>query len=128
MADIAVVGLDIGKRLFHLIGMDQAGRVVLRRRCSRSQLFAFFERLPSALVGMEACASAHFLGRTIRDLGHDARLIPAQFVKPFLVVPAPRGPALRRAVLAERRAGTALGDLKLPSDVLDADAASRGAQ
>lgn len=84
MADIAVVGLDIGKRLFHVIGMDQTGRVVLRRRCSRSQLFAFFERLSPALVGMEACASAHFLGRTIRDLGHDARLIPAPFVKPFL--------------------------------------------
>jgi transposase len=84
MADIAVVGLDIGKRLFHLVGMDRAGRVVLRRRCSRSQLFAFFERLPPALVGMEACASAHFLGRTIRGFGHDARLIPAQFVKPFL--------------------------------------------
>ena len=84
MAGIAVVGLDIGKRLFHVIGMDQTGRVVLRRRCSRSQLFALFERLPPALVGMEACASAHFLGRTIRDLGHDARLIPAQFVKPFL--------------------------------------------
>jgi transposase len=84
MPDIAVVGLDIGKRLFHIIGMDQAGRVVLRRRCSRSQLFAFFERLPPALVGMEACASAHFLGRTIRDLGHEARLIPAQFVKPFV--------------------------------------------
>ena len=84
MADIAVVGLDIGKRLFHLVGMDRAGRVVLRRRCSRSQLFAFFERLPPALVGMEACASAHFVGRTIRELGHDARLIPAQFVKPFL--------------------------------------------
>ena len=84
MAEIAVVGLDIGKRLFHLVGMDQVGRVVLRRRCSRSQVFALFERLPPALVGMEACASAHFLGRTIRDLGHDARLIPAQFVKPFL--------------------------------------------
>jgi transposase len=84
MADIAVVGLDIGKRLFHLVGMDQAGRVVLRRRCSRAQLFAFFERLPPALVGMEACASAHFAGRTIRTLGHDARLIPAQFVKPFV--------------------------------------------
>ena len=74
MADIAVVGLDIGKRLFHLVGMDQAGRVVLRRRCSRSHLFALVERLPPAVVGMEACASAHFLGRTIRDLGHDARL------------------------------------------------------
>ena len=84
MADIAVVGVNIGKRLFHVIDMDQAGHVVLRRRCSRSQLFAFFERLPPALVGMEACARAHFLGRTIRDLGHDARLIPAQFVKPFL--------------------------------------------
>lgn len=84
MAEIAIVGLDIGKRLFHVVGMDQAGRVILRRRCSRSQVFALFERLPPALVGMEACASAHFLGRTIRDLGHDARLIPAQFVKPFL--------------------------------------------
>jgi transposase len=84
MAEIAVVGLDIGKRLFHVVGMDQAGRVVLRRRCSRSQVFALFERLPPALVGMEACASAHSLGRTIRDLGHDARLIPAQFAKPFL--------------------------------------------
>ena len=73
MADIAVVGLDTGKRLFHLVGMDQTGRVVLRRRCSRSQLFAFFERLPPALVGMEACAGAHFLGRTVRGLGH-ARL------------------------------------------------------
>ena len=84
MADIAVVGLDIGKRLFHRVGMDQAGRVVLRRRCSRAQLCASFERLPPALVGMGACAGAHFLGRTVRDLGHDARLIPAQFVKPFL--------------------------------------------
>jgi transposase len=84
MAEIAVVGLDIGKRRFHVVGMDQAGRVVLRRRCSRSQVFALFERLPPALVGMEACASAHSLGRTTRDLGHDARLIPAQFAKPFL--------------------------------------------
>src|SRR3712207_3550034 len=84
MADIAVGGVDIGKRLFHVIGMDQAGHVVLRRRCSRSQLFALHDALPISLVGMEACASAHFLGRTIRDLGHDARLIPAQFVKPFL--------------------------------------------
>ena len=49
MAEIAVVGLDIGKRLFHLVGMDRAGRVVLRRRCSRSQVFALFERLPPAL-------------------------------------------------------------------------------
>ena len=128
MAEIAVVGLDIGKRLFHLVGMDRAGRVVLRRRCSRSQLFAFFERLPPALVGMEACAGAHFIGRTIRDLGHDARLIPARFVKPFLVVPAPRELAPRRAVLAEGRTGAALGDLQLVANVPDAGAATGGAR
>ncbi len=82
LAGIAVVGLGIGKRLFPVVGRDRAGRVVPRRRCSRSQLFAFFARSPPALVGTEACASAPFLGRTIRDLGHDARLIPARLVKP----------------------------------------------
>ena len=84
MPEIAVVGVDIAKRVFHVVGMDLSGKVVLRRRCSRSQLFTLFEKLPRALVGMEACASAHFIGRTICALGHDARLIPAQFVKPFL--------------------------------------------
>jgi len=84
MQDVAVVGLDLAKRFFHVVGMDGRGKVVLRRRCTRSQLFGLFEKLPKVRVGMEACGSAHFFGRRLSELGHDARLIPAQFVKPFL--------------------------------------------
>ena len=84
MQDVAVVGLDLAKRFFHVVGMDDRGKVVLRRRCTRSQLFGLFEKLPKVRVGMEACGSAHFFGRRLSELGHDARLIPAQFVKPFL--------------------------------------------
>jgi transposase len=84
MEDISVVGVDLAKRVFHLVCMDGSGHIVLRRRCSRAQLFALFRRLPPALVGMEACGAAHYFGRTLREMGHDARLMPAQYVKPFL--------------------------------------------
>ncbi|MEM8956289.1 MAG: IS110 family transposase, partial [Pseudomonadota bacterium] len=64
--------------------MDEAGEVVKRRKCTRPQLFAFFRNPEPMLVGMEACISAHFIARTLVELGHDARLMPAQFVKPYL--------------------------------------------
>jgi transposase len=83
MTDIRTVGIDLGKNVFHLICMDAEGRVVKRRRCTRPQLFAFFRGLEPALVGMEACASAHYVGRTLSEMGHDARLMPAQYVKPY---------------------------------------------
>ncbi|MEO0622272.1 MAG: IS110 family transposase [Pseudomonadota bacterium] len=84
MNEIRVVGIDLGKNVFHLICMDGDGQIVKRRRCSRPQLFAFFRNRPSCLVGMEACASAHFIGRTLAEVGHEARLMPAQYVKPYV--------------------------------------------
>jgi len=84
MNDISTVGIDLGKNVFHLVCMDEAGQIVKRRKCSRPQLFAFFRGLEPILVGMEACASAHFIARTLVEMGHDARLMPAQFVKPYL--------------------------------------------
>lgn len=83
MTGIRVVGIDLGKNVFHLVCMDKDGGVVKRRRCTRPQLFAFFRALPPALVGMEACSSAHFIGRSLSEIGHDARLMPAQYVKPY---------------------------------------------
>lgn len=84
MNDIRTVGIDLGKNVFHLVCMNEAGEIVKRRKCTRPQLFAFFRNLEPSLVGMEACASAHFIARTLVELGHDARLMPAQFVKPYL--------------------------------------------
>lgn len=78
------VGLDLGKSTFHAVATDEGGAVVLRKRLSRSQLLEFFRRLPPALVGMEACCGAHWLARELVRIGHDARLIPAQYVRPYV--------------------------------------------
>jgi transposase len=79
-----VVGIDLGKTVFHLVGLDSTGRVVIRKRCSRAQLLAFTANLEVKLIGMEACSGAHFLGRALREQGHDVRLMPAQYVKPYV--------------------------------------------
>ncbi|MFC4173416.1 IS110 family transposase [Microvirga sp. GCM10011540] len=81
---IATIGIDLGKTTFHLIGMDARGRIVLRRKVSRGQLQSCLANLPACLIGMEACAGAHHVGRQLGALGHDVRLLPAQYVKPFL--------------------------------------------
>ena len=77
------IGLDIGKDVFHLIGFDYNGKVVLRRKFRRLALDAEFEKLPRCIVGMEACLSAHFVSRRLRALGFEPRIIPAIYVKPF---------------------------------------------
>lgn len=82
--DITTVGIDLGKNTFHLIGMDARGRIVLRRKVSRGQLQSCLANLPVCLIGLEACAGAHHVGRQLAALGHDVRLLPAQYVKPFL--------------------------------------------
>jgi transposase len=82
--DLAVIGIDIGKEVFHLIGLSRDGKVVLRRKIRRLALTDIFKKLPPCLVGMEACLSAHFVSRTVRALGHEARIIPALYVKPFV--------------------------------------------
>src|ERR1700756_2796540 len=78
------IGIDLGKTVFHLVGLDASGQVVVRKRCSRTQLLAFTANLQVGLIGMEACSGAHFLGRALREQGHEVRLMPAQYVKPYV--------------------------------------------
>jgi transposase len=84
MNDIRIVGIDLGKNVFHLVCMDETGNIVKRRKCTRPKLFAFFAKLELVMVGMEACAPAHFIARSLVELGHHARLMPAQCLKPYL--------------------------------------------
>lgn len=79
-----VIGIDLGKTLFYLIGMDERGNIVLKKRFSRSQLFKFLANASPCLIGMEASCGCHHIGRKLALLGYDVRLIPAQFVKPFV--------------------------------------------
>ena len=78
------IGIDLGKTVFHLVGLSQSGEVVVRKKFSRSQLLRFTANVRVDLIGMEACGGSHFLGRALREQGHEARLIPAQYVKPFV--------------------------------------------
>jgi transposase len=79
-----VLGIDLGKTVFHLVGMDVHGRVVIRKRCSRRQLLTFTANVEVQLIGMESCSGSHFLGRALREQGHQVRLMPAQYVKPYV--------------------------------------------
>ena len=81
---IYALGIDLGKTVFHLVGLDSSGQVVVRKRCSRTQLLAFTGNLQVQLIGMEASSGAHFLGKALRAQGHDVRLMPAQYVKPYV--------------------------------------------
>jgi transposase len=78
------IGIDLGKTVFHLVGLNARGEVVVRKRFSRSQLLHFTADRKVGVIGMEACGGAHFLGRALREQGHDVRLMPAQYVKPFV--------------------------------------------
>ncbi len=82
-SEIAVIGIDIGKNSFHLVGQDGRGRIVLRQKWSRGQVEARLANLPPCLIGMEACTGAHHLSRRLQALGHDARLMPAKYVRPY---------------------------------------------
>ena len=78
------IGLDLAKNVFQVHGVDRPEQVVVRRQLSRGQMKAFFEKLPPCLIGMEACASAHYWGRLFQQMGHTVRLIAPQFVKPYV--------------------------------------------
>jgi transposase len=80
---ISVIGIDIGKNSFHIVGHDEHGAVVLRQKWSRGQVEARFANLPPCLIGMEACVGAHHLSRKLNGLGHHARLMPAKYVRPY---------------------------------------------
>ena len=81
---IATIGIDIGKNTFHLVGLDKRGAIVLQQKVSRGQLERRLANIPRCLIGMEACSGAHHIGRQLAAVDHDVRLIPAQYVKPFL--------------------------------------------
>lgn len=80
---IASIGIDLGKTTFHLVALGERNKVLLRKKFSRAQLLAYTANLPSSLIGLEACTGAHFIGARLREQGHEVRLIPAQFVKPY---------------------------------------------
>jgi transposase len=81
---IRSVGIDLGKTTFHLVALGENGKLLLKKKFTQKQLITFTANMQTSLIGMEACGGAHFLGRALRAQGHDVKLIPAQFVKPFV--------------------------------------------
>ena len=81
---IATIGIDLGKNTFHLVGFNKRGAIVLQQKVSRAQLERRLANIPRCLIGMEACSGSHHIGRQLSARGHEVRLIPAQYVKPFL--------------------------------------------
>ena len=79
-----IVGLDLAKHVFQVHAVDPAGKVTIRKKLRRSEVLEFFKGLPPSLVGMEACGTAHYWGRELTALGHDVRLMPAGYVKPYV--------------------------------------------
>ncbi|CAM3285157.1 Putative transposase y4pF/y4sB [Sphingomonas antarctica] len=84
MDGITTIGLDIAKSVFQVHGIDISGKVLTQKRLSRSRLLPFFAKLPPCLVGIEACSTSHHWARELIALGHDVRLMPAQYVKPYV--------------------------------------------
>src|SRR5512133_2880090 len=84
MSEITTIGLDLAKHVFQVHGIDAEGTTVLRKRLRRGQVLAFFSRIPRCVVGLEACATAHYWARELGALGHEVRLMPAQYVKAYI--------------------------------------------
>jgi transposase len=82
--EIHTLGIDLGKTIFHMVGLNAAGEIVVRKKCSRQQLLQFTANLQVGLIGMEACCGSHFLGRALREQGHEVRLMAARYVKPYV--------------------------------------------
>jgi transposase len=81
---LSVVGIDLAKRVFHVAGMDERGKIVLRKRLTREALLPLLAQLAPVLIGMEACGGAHYWARRLREHGHTVKLIAPQFVKPYV--------------------------------------------
>jgi transposase len=84
MKQLAVIGIDVAKNVFQVHGTDAAGHSVLTKKLSRSQMIEFFAKLTPCLIGMEACSSAHYWGRRLTEMGHTVKLMPPQYVKPYV--------------------------------------------
>ena len=84
MKEVITIGVDLAKSVFQVHGVDASGKPVIRRQLRRRQVLAFFKKLPPCLVGMEACASSHYWAREISQVGHEVRMMPARYVKPYV--------------------------------------------
>ena len=84
MSEVITIGVDLAKSVFQVHGVDASGLPVIRRQLKRSQVLGFFKKLPPCLVGMEACASSHYWAREITQVGHEVRMMPARYVKPYV--------------------------------------------
>ena len=84
MSEVIIIGLDIAKYVFHVHGADERGRVIFSKRISRGKLLDFFAAQPNCTVALEACGGAHHWARQLIQLGHEVRLIPPAYVKPFV--------------------------------------------
>jgi transposase len=78
---VHVCGIDIGKTVFHLVGLSKEGHIVVKKRFTRKQLITYTVNMPGCLIGMEACAGAHFLARILKGQGHEVKLMPAEYVR-----------------------------------------------
>lgn len=83
-SELTIVGIDLGKNWFHLIGLDARGATVLRKKLNRSQLAAYAATSPTCVVATESCPGSQYWGRVFTQAGHEVRILPAQFVKPYL--------------------------------------------
>jgi transposase len=84
MGEVTTIGVDLAKNVFQVHGVDAAGQIVVRRQLRRRQVLSFFNKQPRCLVGMEACASAHYWGRELAALGHEVKLMPPRYVKAYV--------------------------------------------
>ena len=84
MTEVTTIGVDIAKNVFQVHGIDAGGEIVIRRQLRRSQVLSFFNKQPACLVGIEACATAHHWAREIEKLGHEVKLMPPRYVKPYV--------------------------------------------
>jgi transposase len=84
MSEVTTIGIDLAKNVFQIHAVDASGKTVIRRQLRRRQVLPFFGKQPSCLIGMEACATAHHWAREITALGHEVRLMPPRYVKPYV--------------------------------------------
>jgi transposase len=96
MSEITTIGLDLAKHVFQVHGIDAQGTTVLRKRLRRGQELAFFSRIPRCVVGLEACATAHYWARELGAIGHEVRLMPAQYVRRTSNATSPTPPMRKR--------------------------------
>jgi transposase len=82
--ELSIVGIDLAKNVFHLVGMDTRGKIIVRKRLMRGEVLVFMSTLPAVTVGMEACGGAHSWARRLREQGHEAHLRAPQYVKPYV--------------------------------------------